>query len=307
MDKPNVNPGFSIEHYDDWKIRMMSYLSAIHDAMTSVVESGPYIPMKVNTTVAGDPDAPQMLEKPKMEWTPEDYKRANLDRVAKNIRFKSLDTVTFSKVKMLKSSKEIWERITMLCEGNDQIKTNRLQLAMEKFDNFKMKPGEKLEDMEGRMISLLYHLSQFGKVYENREINYKILKSLPKEWSIKIMMLKGSKDLNKMSTMELSSDLKAHEYDLEQDNNKPDSSAVPMNSALIVEGETPSISLPGQSQEELSLLANKINKFYIRRNQKPGRSSGYKKTNQYQDKASKSKVESTDENLCYHCKSLVIT
>lgn len=49
------------------------------------------------------------IEKPRDEWTTEDKKKANLDNVAKDILYKTLDKNTFSKIKMCKTAKEIWE------------------------------------------------------------------------------------------------------------------------------------------------------------------------------------------------------
>lgn len=39
------------------------------------------------------------------------------------------------------TAKEIWGNLTQLCEDNDQTKENKLTMAIQKFDNAKMKPG----------------------------------------------------------------------------------------------------------------------------------------------------------------------
>lgn len=60
--------------------------------------------------------------------------------------FKMLDKAMFSKIKARKTVKQIWDKITLICEGSDQIKENKLTSAMQNFDNFKMKLGETLDD-----------------------------------------------------------------------------------------------------------------------------------------------------------------
>lgn len=42
----------------------------------------------------------------------------------------------------LKHVQLLWEKLTQLCEGDDQTKENKLMVAIQKFDNIKMKAGE---------------------------------------------------------------------------------------------------------------------------------------------------------------------
>ena len=60
-----------------------------------------------------------MTDKPRFEWKAKDKKKANLDNVAKDILYKTLDKNMFSKIKSCTSAQEIWEKLTLLCEGND--------------------------------------------------------------------------------------------------------------------------------------------------------------------------------------------
>ncbi|KZV52042.1 hypothetical protein F511_42129 [Dorcoceras hygrometricum] len=97
----NKIPLFSREEYDDWKIRMLAHLAAIDDDMWYVITEGPLKIMKPNLAVAITSGEPQFLEKSRPEYTNEDKKKANLDNVAKDILFKTLDKDKnmFSKIK----------------------------------------------------------------------------------------------------------------------------------------------------------------------------------------------------------------
>ena len=76
--------------------------------------------MKVDPANAFIDGVPKMIEKPQHEWTIEDKKKDNLDIVAMDILYKTLDKNMFSKIQTCANAKEIWERLTQLCEGNDQ-------------------------------------------------------------------------------------------------------------------------------------------------------------------------------------------
>ncbi|KZV52532.1 hypothetical protein F511_31598 [Dorcoceras hygrometricum] len=97
----NKIPLFLREEYDDWKIRMQAHLAAMDDDMWYVITEGPLKIMKANLVVAVTSGEPQFVPKTRQEYTNEDKKKANLDNVAKDILFKTLDKDKnmFSKVK----------------------------------------------------------------------------------------------------------------------------------------------------------------------------------------------------------------
>ncbi|XP_073137677.1 uncharacterized protein [Henckelia pumila] len=142
--------------------------------MWFIVTDGPMNIMKVNTAVAITEGAPQMIEKPRAEWTSEDKRKANLDNVARDILYKTLDKNKFSKIKSCTTAKEIWEKLTQLCEGNDQTKENKLMVAIQKFDNIKMKTGETMNEFDERFSSIMIELNALGKSYSNREVALKL-------------------------------------------------------------------------------------------------------------------------------------
>ncbi|XP_075478903.1 uncharacterized protein LOC142519759 [Primulina tabacum] len=145
---------FSEEDFDDWKIRMKAYLAAQDNDMWFVITDGPLKILKPNTAIAVTDGARQMLEKQRSEWTSDDKKKANLDNVAKDILYKTLDKNTFSKIKMCPTVKEIWEKLIQICEGNEQTKENKLYVAMQRFENLKMKAEETLSEFDERFSSL---------------------------------------------------------------------------------------------------------------------------------------------------------
>ncbi|XP_073061886.1 uncharacterized protein [Primulina eburnea] len=79
---------------------MQTHLAAQDDDMCYVIIEGPMKILKENTAVAITDGVPHHIENPREEWTNEDKRKANLDNVAKDILHKTLDKVTFSKIKM---------------------------------------------------------------------------------------------------------------------------------------------------------------------------------------------------------------
>ncbi|XP_073286764.1 uncharacterized protein [Primulina huaijiensis] len=159
MSSFNKIPMFSKEEFDDWKIRMHAHLAVQDDDMWYVITDGPMKIMKANTVVALIDGAPH-LEKPRDEWISEDKRKANLDNVAKDILYKTLDKNTFSKIKIYKK---------------------KLSVDVQKFDNIKMKAGESISDFDERVSTIVNELNALGRVHSNKEIALKVMYGLPKE------------------------------------------------------------------------------------------------------------------------------
>ncbi|XP_073271526.1 uncharacterized protein [Primulina huaijiensis] len=212
-------PMFSKEDFDDWKIHGLLKI------------------LKPDTTIAVTDGAPQMVEKPRSEWTSEDKKKANLDNFTNDILYKTLDKNTFSKIKMCTTAKEIWEKLIHICERNEQTKENKLSVAMQKFENLKMKAGETLNEFNECFSSLVNELAALGKEHGNREITLKVMRALPREWDVKTMAMRVSKDLNKLELHDLFADLKAYEFELEVRSEEEPSSNLPTK-ALIATTDT---------------------------------------------------------------------
>ncbi|KZV35939.1 hypothetical protein F511_23952 [Dorcoceras hygrometricum] len=70
---------------------MQAHLAAQNDDMWEVITNGPLKIMKANPTFAITGGAPEWIEKSRAEYTTEDKKKANLDNVAKDILYKTLD------------------------------------------------------------------------------------------------------------------------------------------------------------------------------------------------------------------------
>ncbi|KZV35989.1 hypothetical protein F511_34352 [Dorcoceras hygrometricum] len=132
------------------------------------------------------------------EYTNEEKKKANLDNVARDILYKTLDKNMFSKIKTCATAKEIWEKLIQICEGNDETKENKLTVAQQKYESIKMRKGETMTEFDERFSVVVIELTSLGKEYSNRELALKVMRALPREWDVKTMAMHESKDLNKL-------------------------------------------------------------------------------------------------------------
>ncbi|KZV41692.1 hypothetical protein F511_35004, partial [Dorcoceras hygrometricum] len=131
---------------------------------------------------------------------------------AKDILYKTLDKNMFRKIKTCANAKEIWEKLTLICEGNDETKENKLTVSQQKYESIKMREGETITEFDERFSSVVIDLTSLRKEYNNRELALKVMRALPREWDVKTMAMQESKDLNKMELHDLFTNLKAYEF-----------------------------------------------------------------------------------------------
>ncbi|KAL6560481.1 hypothetical protein OROGR_004040 [Orobanche gracilis] len=205
---------FCVGEYDIWKIRMQTHLSSVHDDMWTIIEEGPFIFLKDNSAEAIAVGEPEKIPKKRSEMSVDERKLVNLDNRAKDVLYQTFDKPNMVKVKNCKNAKEIWDTLALMCEGAELIKENKLSIATQKFDNFKMNAGESIDQVDSRFTEIVNEMNSLGKSYGNREMILKVLMSLTPDWSMKVVAMRESTDLNKIKIQELFSDLKAYEFEL---------------------------------------------------------------------------------------------
>ncbi|KZV57365.1 Phytoalexin-deficient 4-2 protein [Dorcoceras hygrometricum] len=200
----------------------------------------------------------------------------------------------FIKIKTYVTAKEIWEKLVQICEGSDETKENKLTVAQQKYESIKMKDGETMTEFYERFSAIIIELNSLGKEYSNRELVLKVMRALPREWDVKTMAMRESKDLNKMELHDLFANLKAYECELETRSEAGPSTSKPTKALAATTAEpcSPSTSKSAYqlSDDVMSLFVKKFGK-YLRRSFNPSTPfNNYNKS----DKVS-------SELKCYNC------
>ncbi|KZV46243.1 hypothetical protein F511_08686, partial [Dorcoceras hygrometricum] len=133
----------------------------------------------------------------------------------KDILYKMLDKNMFIKIKTCATAKEIWEKLTQICEENDETKENKFTVAQQKYELMKIREEETMMEFDERFSSVVIQLTSLGKEYSNRVLALKVMRALPREWDVKTMAMRESKDLNKLELHDLFANLKAYEFERE--------------------------------------------------------------------------------------------
>ena len=157
-------------------------------------------------------------------------------------------------------------------EGTSQVKENKVSLLVHKYELFKMKEGEGIQEMFDRFNDILNGLRALGKTYSNSEI----LRALPKSWASKKDAILEANDLNRLPLEELLRSLLTHEmglYEEEESGSKNDKRrGMALKSRVIEDSEADEDS--DCDEEEMAMYARKFRKF-IRKNKIWKKNKGY--------------------------------
>ncbi|XP_031112029.1 uncharacterized protein LOC116016001 [Ipomoea triloba] len=116
-----------------------------------------------------------MIIKSKSSYGPEEKTHNNLDNIAWDILYKTLDETLFPRVRKCKIAKDIWETLMIIGQGDEKEKENKLTIAMKKFEDFKMGATKSIAEKETRFLKLLSEVEDLEKEHTQKEINLKIL------------------------------------------------------------------------------------------------------------------------------------
>ena len=88
--------------------------------------------MKVCTSIGADGEdmVGKMVPKPVYEYSQEDTEEVHKDQKTMNLLFNNLDQEMIDSVISCKSAKEVWDTIRTICEGNEQVRENKMQLLI---------------------------------------------------------------------------------------------------------------------------------------------------------------------------------
>ncbi|KAL2330602.1 hypothetical protein Fmac_018183 [Flemingia macrophylla] len=170
----NRPPLFCGDNYAFWKVRMKIFMQSVHRSIWQAVVTDYKVPtMLVNG---------KEVEKPFEEWDQTEMRRAEIDAKALNIIHSALNSDEFFRISAYATAKEAWEIIKVTHEGTPEVRRARKNTLIQEYETFRMIQGETIMDMQKRFTHIINHLKGFGKVFDEEEVNVKVLKSLNRRW-----------------------------------------------------------------------------------------------------------------------------
>ena len=108
----------------------------------------------------------------------------------------------------------MWDILEVTHEGTTDVKRARKHDLIQEYELFRMQKGESICDVQKRFSHIVNLLMILGKMFDEEELNIKILKYLDRTWQPKVTAIFESKDLASMSVASLFGKLREHEIEM---------------------------------------------------------------------------------------------
>ncbi|GJY78574.1 retrovirus-related pol polyprotein from transposon TNT 1-94 [Tanacetum coccineum] len=114
-------------------------------------------------------------------------------------------------------AKDIWNSLIITHQGNKQVKDNKIDLFVQKYEEFIISDDETIDCAFARFNTIITSLKALDESFLSRNHVRKFLRALPTKWRPKVTAIKESKDLSTLPLDELIGILKVYEVVLEKD------------------------------------------------------------------------------------------
>ncbi|VFQ98063.1 unnamed protein product [Cuscuta campestris] len=167
-------PLFDGTNYTYWKKRMRIYIRSTNFQLWLVIKNGEETPMKKVIE--------KLVPKTEDEFDAEDIKKVENYAKAINMLYCAVNPDDYRKISCCTTAKEMWDKLEVTYEGTDQVREAKIDFLTQEYEMFRMKEGEKIDDMFDRFSKIINDLHALKKTYTNRDLVRKILRSLTPEW-----------------------------------------------------------------------------------------------------------------------------
>ena len=199
----------------------------------------------------------------------------------------TLNASEFNRISTCTSAKKIWDRLKVTHEGTNQVKESKINMLVHKYELFQMEQNETITSMFTRFTDIINYLKSLCRVHNNSDVVIKILRSLPRAWEAKVMIVQEAKDLSTLPLEELQGSLMTHELMMQQktedESKKKKVIALKATTSIEREDEEESDSGEEKSDNKVALLTRKFKKFLKRRGP-PNKGRPFFKRNQLRGK-----------------------
>jgi hypothetical protein len=181
-------PVFDGEDYCMWSDKMRHHLTSLHASIWDIVEFGAQVPSVEDEGYASDEIA----------------QIRHFDSQATTILLASLCPEEYNKVQGLKSSKEIWDVLKIVHEGDEVTKITKRETIEGELDRFILNQGEEPLAMYNRLKTLVNQVRNLGSTkWDDHEMVKVILRSLVFRNLTQVQLIHGDPRYKLMSPEEV--------------------------------------------------------------------------------------------------------
>ena len=131
-----------------------------------------------------------------------------------NAIFNAVSMEEFKRISNVEVAHTAWNILQTMHEGIKAVKINKLQQLTFKFESIRMSDDESFDELYTKLNDIVNSAYNQGEIYDQPKIVRKILRSLTKDFRLKVTTITESKDVDSIPVDELVESLQSYELDL---------------------------------------------------------------------------------------------
>nr|GEU34389.1 zf-CCHC domain-containing protein/DUF4219 domain-containing protein/UBN2 domain-containing protein [Tanacetum cinerariifolium] len=259
MQRP---PLFESDHFICWKNRFETYVKAKDLDLWHNILNGDFPPIDRNNVT-------QILEVVPIEEQSDDLKKKLAkNNKAKMVLYNALPKKEYERTFMCKTAKDIWQSLLITHQGNIQVKDNKINLLVQKYEQFTILEEEFIDSGFARSNTTITSLKALDEGFSSKNSVRKFLRALHPKWRAKVTANKESKDLSSLALDELIGNLKVHEVVMEKDSEIYKGKKERVKSIALKskkESSDDETSTSRSDDEEYAMVVRNFKKFFRRK------------------------------------------
>ena len=192
-----ISPLFDGTNYAYWKVRMKVFLQPLGKKVWQAVEVGWIKPKEVS-----------------VDWDEATIKVENFNSRALNDLFSGVTNEEFKKISSTEVAKEAWTILETTYEGTKSVKTEKFQRLTSSFEEIRMEEDETFDEFYAKLKDIVNFAFNLRESIVESKIFRKILRSLPKGFHVKIIVIEEVKDIDQIPLTELVGNFQTYEMRL---------------------------------------------------------------------------------------------
>ncbi|VFQ85230.1 unnamed protein product [Cuscuta campestris] len=209
----------------------------------------------------------KLVPKTEDEFDAEDIKKVENYAKAINMLYCAVNPDDYRKISCCTTAKEMWDKLEVTYEGTDHVREAKIDFLTQEYEMFRMKEGEKIDDMFDRFSKIINDLHALKKTYANKDLVRKILRSLTPEWRSKADAIYKSIGVSNVTIDELRGNLKTYESTILT----PSLDEQKKNGIALKETKETVEEVSSDDENEFGLVIKKFHKFMKKEFERKGR------------------------------------
>ncbi|GKC50785.1 hypothetical protein Tco_1073530 [Tanacetum coccineum] len=180
MQRP---PLFESDGFIYWKNRFETYVKSRDLDLWHVITYGDFSPIQNN------------LETKKDEIVPFDKQNDDLKKkLAKNnepkmVIYNALPRKEYERIFMCKTTKEIWDTLLITHQGNSQVKDNKIDLLVQRYEQFTIPEEESIDNAFARFNTIITSLKALDEGFSSKNYVRNFFRALHPKWRAKVTVV----------------------------------------------------------------------------------------------------------------------